>query len=1083
MKFNRLENIISVLCVISLLLLFRIFPIAMRAQETAGLSPVIQTADSLQNIADKYMEENNIPAAVEHQNRAIQIIESSLGKNNSTYLKALLNLAILKYNDLDYNQTIALCKEGIELVQELEGEEIDEILITLYLVAGEVNYELRNFPIALENYQKSLEICEKYSESDIIDNITLLLCIAYSYRELNEYEKGIDTITKGLKLYDDYNIEPDMKFAELLEAKGDLNSRNSYYDQAISCYLEALNLAEKLEGKTNPTYVLALNSLLNCYRDTGKYDEAIALADELLKYTQEVYGRNSEKYIKAITTIMGIYEQTGNYPEGIRLGEMALEIMKEANLQNSSEYGQTLNFLGAVHYGIGNYTEALKLAFLTLKSREEILGTESIEYAEALNNLGIYHYATYQYPEAIDFTKSALKLFEKIKGKNNPGYFTALTNLALYNYSAGNLEEATKYIKESLQLVEEIYGTENLHYVQNLSLLASIFDNQGNLEEAINYNEEAVEILRRIIGVPNPQYISTLKDLAYQYLLTNQREKSQETVIEVTNSISDFIKSNFSRLTAAERKSFWDKNKIWFDYVQTYTLIFMNRPSVENGYNALLTSKGLLLDNEREFSKLIKESENPEIISLFEEWSLLNSQIDAARESSLGIQKVQLDSMLNLSQKLERQLIDKSKDFGEYTRNMSITWEDVKNNLKENDVAIEFVTMPYATDSLGYAAYVLSPKRQGPGYAPLFERDQLKKIRPSQYYTTDTLSKLIWKPLDIYLKEAENIYFSPEGELYNIAIEYLPDYEGTGRMNDKYNIHRLSSTRQLAIPSYKDSLKNATLYGGLQYNAGTEVLVRDAEKYPDKNLRDIEIDWEVDDLGLRNGVANLPGTLSEVENIASSLTQKHIYSLIFTDTIGTETSFKNLSGHPIDVLHVATHGFYWPESKSQKKLSFPGMSNPETFNAEELALNRSGLLFAGANNILKGNELPEGTDDGILTAREITTLDFRYVDLVVLSACQTALGEIQGDGVFGLQRGFKKAGVKSLMMSLWKVDDKATGMLMSNFYENLLAGLGKHEALRKAQQSLRDYEFPENSGRHPYDNPRYWAAFILLDAL
>ena len=163
----------------------------------------------------------------------------------------------------------------------------------------------------------------------------------------------------------------------------------------------------------------------------------------------------------------------------------------------------------------------------------------------------------------------------------------------------------------------------------------------------------------------------------------------------------------------------------------------------------------------------------------------------------------------------------------------------------------------------------------------------------------------------------------------------------------------------------------------------------------------------------------------------------------------------------IRALHIATHGFYWTESEAGqlKKLDFLMLGdNQNPKYVEDKALTRSGLLMAGANNALTGLELPEGVDNGILTAKEIAGVDLRGMDMVVLSACQTGLGEITGDGVFGLQRGFKKAGVCSLLMSLWKVDDNATQMLMTRFYANLIAGKPKYEALREAQRYVREYE-------------------------
>ena len=144
---------------------------------------------------------------------------------------------------------------------------------------------------------------------------------------------------------------------------------------------------------------------------------------------------------------------------------------------------------------------------------------------------------------------------------------------------------------------------------------------------------------------------------------------------------------------------------------------------------------------------------------------------------------------------------------------------------------------------------------------------------------------------------------------------------------------------------------------------------------------------------------------------------------------------------------------------------------------EDKALTRSGLLFAGAQNSFEGKEIPSDVEDGILTAKDISRMDLRGTDLVVISACQSGLGEVTGDGVFGLQRGFKKAGAQSIVMSLWEVDDDATRVMMTSFYENLAKGRSKYEAFREAQKYLRKYD------KGKYDSPEYYAAFVLLDAI
>jgi len=227
----------------------------------------------------------------------------------------------------------------------------------------------------------------------------------------------------------------------------------------------------------------------------------------------------------------------------------------------------------------------------------------------------------------------------------------------------------------------------------------------------------------------------------------------------------------------------------------------------------------------------------------------------------------------------------------------------------------------------------------------------------------------------------------------------------------------------------------------------------------------------------RDGLAYLPGTKQEVDNIHDILSEAEIEAEVYTGADATEESVKALSNTTSSILHFATHGFYVPQSaRSKLDKAYSYISQRSTI--EEQSLSRSGLLFAGASNSIANNfNIPKGCDDGILTSKEISRLDLTQVRLVVLSACNTGLGDIKREGVYGLQRGLKKAGVSTILMSLWKVDDTATKLLMSNFYLNLAKGDNANQALVKAQQYLRSTQ----NGK--FNDPQYWAAFILLDGL
>jgi CHAT domain-containing protein len=341
----------------------------------------------------------------------------------------------------------------------------------------------------------------------------------------------------------------------------------------------------------------------------------------------------------------------------------------------------------------------------------------------------------------------------------------------------------------------------------------------------------------------------------------------------------------------------------------------------------------------------------------------------------------------------------------------------------------------------------------------------------------------VWKPLDEELKEAKNIYFAPDGELYNIAIESLPYHDGVGYMFDRWNFYRLSSTRELAKIKYHPSETKAALYGGLNYD--TDITTIENLQQPFDELYIAQYRSEPDSIGLRARYGTLRGTWAEVQLIDSLYSNLKYPSKVYAHNIGTETSLKKLDGQKVSNLHIATHGFYWTETELNEKedlreLPFMRDNNRPRF-VEDKAMTRSGLLFAGANKVLSGKTIPEGYDDGILTAKEISTLDLRGLDLLVLSACQTGLGEIKGDGVYGLQRGFKMADAQTIVMSLWKVDDDATQLLMTEFYKRYLSGQSKHDAFLAAQEAVRNFKGKIRGKDRNFSDPKYWAGFVMLD--
>ena len=291
--------------------------------------------------------------------------------------------------------------------------------------------------------------------------------------------------------------------------------------------------------------------------------------------------------------------------------------------------------------------------------------------------------------------------------------------------------------------------------------------------------------------------------------------------------------------------------------------------------------------------------------------------------------------------------------------------------------------------------------------------------------------------------------------------------DGTQRLYEKYSIHEVSTTAMIGEIKQKgkEPIKNAVLYGDINYFEDSEMMTENAKNYQYFSSGDILATRSL----YRNTWELLPGTKEEISFINDLMVSKGVDSRIISQNNASEESFKALDGNAPDVIHVATHGFYLSQNDDITSLFF---GNLNSYTKKDYSLFFSGLLFAGANNVWTGQELAEGVEDGILTADELSHIDLNGNKLVVLSACDTGLGDIDKiNGVYGLQRGLKKAGASTIMMSLWKVPDEETSILMKYFYQHYLSGKDAYQSLRFAQEQLIKV------GKSPY----YWAGFILLD--
>lgn len=906
------------------------------------------------------------------------------------------------------------------------------------------------------------------NQNELADpNITNFLQVYY-YASKIDYRLGADrdVLIKGLEhakyIYEIAGATSDIVYSWITS---DLNGINN-----IDLAADALNLFMK--------------------RD---YNQAIPLLHKIIDYYQT---NRITDYIHLATWMKSqgmAYMYVGDYNNSEKTYMSTIEFLESKNLQKEKIYRMVLDALSILYVQLQNYEKAI-----IFNTQAKTLYEQALDFGDdyvrcisncALCHNGLGHNATAKMMLNValrqakhnlsDTTAISVSLKELEQFSNRPfdtnsmdnnyyiqtriiPYVTLLSNSSVVYSDLGYFSEAVRTIKESIAVSEEYGLKEPLPY-NNMGIL---YLYRSKFQQSVEWFLKSYELCKTPyesdeIGMNTALGLYLSKDSTVSNFCSDISKKMRKNIQDM-----------FAFMSGEECSIYW---KHFENYLPMLNLIIYESADLNTFatiYDNILETKGLLLRSTNNIRDAILNSENKDDVADYAKIGQLKQQLLNEKDNELRT------SIKNEIEVIDKRLTQHVNAYADFASSKAIQWRDVRDVLSNDEVAIEFYNIPvvWGLDSIQtmngeprYCAVILRNDYEYPHIIALCKESQLEELEKEDLYETDSIYNLVWKPLEEELKGVRNIYFAADRELHKIGIEYAPMPNG-GIIGDKYNLYRLSSTRVLAENRAEKRSENAVLYGGLRYDIEKEELIaesRSGDYHPTTTSRAFSAD------NTRYGVKYLPGTLEEVKEISQNF---NISPKLVTDISGTEESFKSLAGSHIDIIHLATHGFFWNEDDAKKRNYVTFLNNTKNLRSDEdKALTRSGLFFSGANLGLRGESLPNDVEDGVLTALELSNMNLGHVDMVVMSACESGLGETSGEGVFGLQRGFKLAGANTLLMSLWKVDDTATQILMSNFYKNYLSGKSKQESLKLAQQSLRN-----NS---EYTAPEYWAAFILLDAL
>ncbi len=868
------------------------------------------------------------------------------------------------------------------------------------------------------------------------------------YYKQGDYENAILYGEKALKQTKVEYGDSSENYATILFNVGSLYCEIGNYSKAEILYLQSLEITKKYFGEDNSDYALSLNNLATLYMETGKFSIAEPLLLKALQIEQKIFGIEHPYYATTIGNLAFIYSEIGDYSKAETMHLQSVEITKKIFGASHPDYAASLKNLAVLYEEMGNYSKAESLLLNALEIQKKVLGEEHKDYGSTLNSLGVLYSHLKNYLKAESFYLQAIEIHKKKLGEEHRDIASSLNNLAVLYKAIGNYSKA-----EPLYL-------------------------------------QAIEIYKKTLGEEHPNYALSLNNLGLLYFEMNNYSKAEQMFLLARNIHLKSIEKNMDFHTEDEMEKYLLYVSSNFAVYKSFFLkYYKEKPEIaKEGLTTEIFSKNLLLRSSSQMRQTILSSDDNEAIKILNDWINVRKILSGQYSKPL-VQQVGVDKMEKDAEELEKQLTRISADFRKQKEENKITWQQIQEQISANTATIEFSSFKYFnkgwTDSTVYAAIILKKDATYPEFIFQFEEKQLKKMLSqnnadevdelNQLYFSSVdssdLYHLIWQHLEPYLKGVDTIFFSPSGMLHSIDLQaiLIPDGKLLG---EKYNMVQLSTTRNVITTSGEPDKTSITLFGGIDYDF-KPTSKGDSLTNPDYGFH--KPDLSIVNRGGTEYFPPLEETKKEIEQIQKQFEANKSQTTLIIGTEATEEAFKSLSGKSPKILHISTHGFFFADIEKKKEdrriMSFE--EDKSVFKISENPLLRSGLIMAHGNYAWKNGNNPYEKEDGILTAYEIANLNLSNTDLVVLSACETGLGEIKGsEGVFGLQRAFKMAGVDYLMMSLWKVPDKETKEFMQVFYSNWLGGLKIRNAFRETQLMM--------SKTYPND-PYKWAAFVLVE--
>ncbi len=1073
-----------------------------RARVLSSEHPDIAT--SLNNLALLYSKIEEYSKAEPLYQRALEIRKKAVESEDLNVADCLNNLGELYRKMGSYTKAEPLFQQALSIRKTKLGPTHPIVAISLNNLAS-LYLSMGFYSKAIPLYQQALPILEKALKPEHSAVITCLNNLAELYRKMGSYAKAEPLFLKVLsireKKFGPYHSET----AEGLNNLAALYSSMGSYSKAKNLYKRALVIFEKTK---NPGVVTCLNNLADLYQSMGSFTKADSLLQQVLLIQEKSLDAKNPDVAISFTNLANLYTSIGSYYKAESFYQRALEIWKKTEELDSPDVATTLTGLAQYYYSVGSYAKAEPLFQRALEIDRKTVGSEHPNLAISLTNLAELYHVTNRYDEAISLQLQALAVFEKAFGSGHQYLAANLHNLASIYGSMGQYENAKPLYQRALEILEKALGAEHPNVATSLNNLAQVYRISGSYTKAEPLYQRALLLWEKAFGAEHPNVAIGFNNLAILEVAMNRSRLAKQHLQRAANIKTAFMQNLLPYSTETEKTAFIQNMIKGEDlFINLLKQNFStDTATVKAAYNLMLLRKTVGLDVSSQQQQTYVASNDSISQRLFQRFRELSQQIAhrtfmGPRDTAFTVYHQQLNQLSAEREQIEDNLAQRSGTFlqGKQPRQSDIA--QVAEALPNGSALIEFVRYDKVNfkakgeeqmwGSARYAIFSLTAKNMvslqmadlGPAQPidslVLAYRQEIKNAsnlgsrqrqaaEQRSAVIVQQLYRLLFSPIKTTLPDSGMLYCALDGPLHLLPFEILKDDSGK-YLVERYQFNYLGSGRDLLRFTKTPPSSKMYVFADANFDGKPQMQIASNESSTPSNVQRSR-SW-------RGGKFDpLDSTAIEARAIQNLF--KVNEGQIFLDNKAIEQNLLSLKS-PWR-LHIATHGFFLKDQEDIKQLTRPEMFT-STFGEQRFGLGqfenpllRSGLALAGANTIGQKQDSTQ-TYDGIATAYEISGMNLQGTDLVVLSACETGLGDIQnGEGVFGLRRAFQLAGAQTVVMSLWKVPDNETKELMIDFYTRLKNGEGKSQALRHASLSMMRKQKAKYGSAHPY----FWGAFI-----